>query len=92
MMMNRLLIALTLILAPAAAFADKQAADSCAASLQPGPKAIYDGTVANLGSGQKAGEVMKGQVIELVKSGKVQKTSAKSDAQAAGQCLKLLKS
>jgi hypothetical protein len=90
--MNRVLIVLALVLAPAAAFADKQAAATCAGSLQPGAKAIFDATMANLGSGQKALDVMKAQVTQLVKAGTVQKSSARADAKAAGDCLKLLKS
>jgi hypothetical protein len=90
--MNRTLVALFLILTPAVAFADKQAATTCAASLQPGPKAIFDATLANLGSGQKVQDVVKTQVTELVKAGTIPKSSAKADTQAAVGCLKLFKS
>jgi hypothetical protein len=91
--MVRIAITLLLILSPAAAFADKEAAAACAAGLQPQSRAIFDATLAKLGAGtgEKPGEILKAETIALVKAGTLPQDGAKTAAQEAGACLKMFK-
>jgi hypothetical protein len=89
--MFRMSILLLLALTPTLAFADPQAAMSCAAQLQPGAKAVFDGTIAGVRSGTQAKEALKATRASLIQSGTITQASAQSDVQSAVACLKLLK-
>lgn len=89
--MVRISIALFFALSPTFALADMQAARSCAADLQPGAKAIFDGTLASVRSGSKPKEAIMSTRAELIKAGTISQADARTQVQAAVACLKLLK-
>ena len=93
--MARIAIILALMLLPATAFADKQAAMSCANDLNPGARNVFDTTLAKMrGGGQGGGgggggggaEGIKAEMAAMVKAG-----TPRQDVQAAAGCLKMFK-
>jgi len=68
----------------------KGKASTCAAGLSKDAKAIYDATAPQVGSLATLRETVVEQTRSLVMAGKIGQTSAKSSAQAAGECLALL--
>ena len=84
-------LTLMLLLAPSLAFADKKAADACAAGLSPDAQQIYAAAAPGfVAAADKQAEV-KGKVQELVLGGKIDRGSARANAMSAGGCLKKLR-
>jgi hypothetical protein len=68
----------------------KAAGDACAQKLPPESRMIYDATVKNLGNAASIKDVVTTQTRALVMQGKVQRSSAKSSAEATAPCLELV--
>jgi hypothetical protein len=79
-------------LAATAALADKQAADSCASGLTPESKVIYDSVAPEVTAETNLRDVVTSATRSLVMKGDVERSSAKTSAEAAGACLEKLKS
>jgi hypothetical protein len=73
-----------------AASSGKGKASTCAAGLSKDAKAIYDATAPQVGSLSTLRETVVAQTRSLVMAGKIGQGTAKSSAQAAGECLALL--
>ncbi len=87
----RTILALALILlAPASALADQNAADACATGLSAAPKQIYEGTLAENPTAATARDIVVAQTKKLVSAGKLSMGDARSAGQAAGNCVKML--
>ncbi len=74
------------------AWADEKKAQSCAQSLQGEPKLIYDVSAAAVAAGGDVKDTLESKTRSLVMDGKVTRSSARASAEAAGSCLKLMKS
>lgn len=68
----------------------KGKASACAAGLSKDAKAIYDATAPQVGSLSTLSETVVEQTRSLVMAGKIGQGTAKSSAQAAGECLAML--
>jgi hypothetical protein len=68
----------------------KDKASACAAGLTKDSKTIYDATAPHVGSLANLRDTVVAQTKQLVMSGKIAQVTAKSSAQAAGQCLEML--
>jgi hypothetical protein len=68
----------------------KDKASACAAGLAKDSKTIYDATAPHVGSLANLRDTVVAQTKQLVMSGKIAQVTAKSSAQAAGQCLEML--
>lgn len=75
-----------------AAYADRTAADACAAGLSPDAKAIYAATVGQVVGGGDVRTVVTDTTRSLAMSGKIDRGAARGNAEAAGQCLAQAKS
>jgi len=84
-------LTLMLLLAPSLAFADKKAADACAAGLSPDAQQIYDASAPGFAAAKNPQAEVKGHVQALVLGGKIDRGSARDNAMAAGDCLKKLR-
>lgn len=73
------------------AFADTMNSETCAASLTPTGKAIYEAVAPSVEADTNLKELMKKKVRPLVMKGKLKRKSAKANASLAGKCLLLLK-
>jgi hypothetical protein len=73
-----------------AASSGKGKASACAAGLSKDAKAIYDATAPQVGSLATLRETVVEQTRSLVMAGKIGQGTAKSSAQAAGECLAML--
>jgi hypothetical protein len=82
---------LVLILAPCCASADTAAATSCADVLSGDAKAIYAAAAPGIKTADDPRAFVKSKVVELVESGRIGRFSARSNAQAAGDCLRMLR-
>jgi hypothetical protein len=80
-----------LVLLPAAASADRQAADTCAAKLRKDAAAIYSASVAQFSTGANVGDIVRSVTRGMVRSGNLTRSDARPAAESAGACLKLLK-
>jgi hypothetical protein len=85
----RPLLIAAFLAAPAAALADQQAADSCAAALPAEARAIYDATLPQALAGAALRDAITAQTRALVGAGQVKRLSARGSAEAAGKCLQL---
>jgi hypothetical protein len=72
-----------------AAYANRPAADACAAKLTPDGKAIYAATMAGKPTQDTLRSVMEHQTRGLVMDGKVSRDKARDNAKAAAECVKL---
>jgi len=79
-----------LVVAPAA-FANQAAGDACAASLTPDGKAIYAGVMGAGNSGDLR-TLVTDTARSLVMSGQIDRGNARTNAEAAGQCLEQARS
>lgn len=75
-----------------AASADQKQAQSCAGGLQGEPKIIYDASAPAVAAGGDVKATLESKTRSLVMDGKVARSSARTSAEAAGTCLKMLKS
>lgn len=89
MHMVKLTLVLTLISSPA--LADRKSADACAARLPEDAGAIYKSAVGQVGPDVDNKSIVRGIAENMISAGKLSMISARSAAQAAGQCLKKLK-
>lgn len=80
------------LLAASSAFADTKKAQSCAGSLSPESKTIFEASAADVNAGGDVKSVLESKTRSLVMDGKVARSSARTSAEAAGNCLKMLKS
>lgn len=88
---NRILIAALLsLVAIAPARADQAAANACAAALPAEAKLIYDKALPGATAGGALKDVIRSAAMSLVKGGELSRSSARSEAEAAGACLKKL--
>lgn len=85
------LITFAVALLPATALAGKVEAETCAASLSPPAKQIYDATAPNVTATSNLRQLVTEETRALVRSGKVSRADARANARAAGQCLQQLK-
>lgn len=84
--MRTILIA-ALLIVPASALADQNAANSCAAALSKDGKTIYAAVGPSYKPGTDLRALMEAQIPGLVRAGKVERSSARSNAVAAAECL-----
>ena len=89
--MRCLNLAAALLLISSPAFADRKAADACAAGLPENSAAIYNAAIGQIGPGVDNKAIVKGITQDMVAAGMLSMLSAKSVAQAAGECLKKMK-
>jgi len=89
--MVRTIFVAVLALAPTLALADQKAADACSGALVPDAKLIYEAAAPDFASAPDPKAEVKAKVQELVTQGKVGRFTAKSNAMAAGDCLKKLR-
>jgi len=75
----------------ATAFGDKMNPETCAASLSPTGKTIYDAVAPYVEAETNLKKLLKKKVRPLVISGKLKRKDAKENALLAGECLLLLK-
>lgn len=76
---------------PAAAFANQQAADSCAAKLPKNPAAIYSASVTQISPDSDIRAIVTNVTRGMVMNGDLSRGDAKPAAEAAGACLRLLR-
>ncbi len=88
--MKKFLLIIATGLGASPAYADRGAADACAAGLSANSKAIYAAAVGQVHPGADNKAIVKGIVENMVSSGQLGMLNAKSEAQAAGVCLKKL--
>lgn len=69
-------------------FADRAAADACAAKLNADAKVVYAAVIGSVRPGIDLAEVVKSKTRDLVLSGKLSRSNARPAAEAAGPCLK----
>jgi hypothetical protein len=81
-----------MVLCVSSAHADPKKAQACASTLAPESKAIYDVSAADVAAGAEIKATLEAKTRALVMDGKVVRSSARSSAEAAGTCLKILKS
>jgi hypothetical protein len=84
-------IAAMLLVVPLQAFADSAAAAKCRANLDPQARLIYDKVLPLVTPTTVLRDVIKQQTRSLVIAGKVERSTARDSAQAAGQCLLMLR-
>jgi hypothetical protein len=70
--------------------ADRKAADTCAATLAPISKEIYERTIANNPTPDTGRDIVVAETKKLIAEGKVTVGEARPHAEAAGECLMLL--
>ena len=73
------------------AFADEVKSDTCAASLSPTGKTIFEAVAPSVQAETNLKELLMKKVRPLVLSGKLKRKDAKANASLAGECLLLLK-
>lgn len=88
--MLKIALAFALMFVTSPAFADRQSADACSASLSPDAKSIYDAAVGKMRAGGDNRATVKEITESMVSSGQLSMFSAKKTAQAAATCLKML--
>ena len=84
-------ITLAVVLLPTPALAGKIEAETCAASLPSPAKLIYDASAPNVTATSDLRRLVTQETRALVRSGKLDRADARTNAQAAGQCLQQLK-
>lgn len=85
------LILLSTLLFTTPVWADPKKAQSCAGSLQPESKLIFEQSAADVSAGGDIKSILASKTRALVIGGKVTRSTARPSAEAAGECLKLLK-
>jgi len=73
------------------AFADTMNSETCAASLTPTGKTIYEAVAPFVEAETNLIKLLKEKVRPLVMSGKLKRKDAKANAPLAGECLSILK-
>lgn len=80
-----------ILLAPTCASADSAAASACAASLTDDGKAIFRAAAPGIRSVNDKYQFVKGKALGLAAAGNINPFAAKGNAEAAGECLKLMR-
>lgn len=88
--MGKLKITIIAALLASPAFADKKMADACAADLSPDSKAIYMAAVGKMRRGADNEAVVTAITMNRISAGKLNPLTARTIAEAAGDCLKKL--
>lgn len=88
----RLTFAFALSLLATSAWADVKQAQSCAGNLTPESKMIYDASAPDVSAGGEIKSIVESKTRSLVMGGKIARANARPSAEAAGACLKMLKS
>jgi len=88
------LVAATIVslLGMSAAIADQKQAQSCVAQLSTESKLIFEQSAPDVTGGADIKSTLESKTRALVMAGKVARSDARPSAEAAGNCLKLLKS
>lgn len=86
----RLLLLLVLSMLPAAARADQAAAAACSAKLSSDGQLIYTKVAPTMTPKTDIREALTGVARPLVMNGTMSRDAARSAAEAAGECLKLM--
>ncbi|HQS10848.1 MAG: hypothetical protein B7Y12_19065 [Rhizobiales bacterium 24-66-13] len=84
--------ALSLCLVSTSVFADRPAANKCAAGLAADSQAIYAAAAPQIKPGVDARAVITSQTKSLVMSGQINQGTARASAEAAATCLKMINS
>jgi hypothetical protein len=80
-----------LVVLPVAAHADQAAANACAANLSPNGQMLYNKTAPTMKPTSDIKDALTAQARPLVMNGTLSRDAARAAAEAAGECLKLLK-
>ncbi|MBU0582206.1 MAG: hypothetical protein KKB66_02410 [Alphaproteobacteria bacterium] len=88
--MRTLMIPALLLSMTAVASADRQAADNCAAGLDPAAKTIYDETMSSNPTPATAKDIVVSEVKKQISAGTLTMSQGKAAGEAAGVCLKML--
>ncbi|MFG1465400.1 hypothetical protein V5F77_21185 [Xanthobacter sp. DSM 24535] len=88
----RTIAALSLCLVSTSVFADRPAANKCAAGLTTDSQAIYAAVAPQMKPGVDARAVVTAQTKSLAMSGKINGAMARDSAEAAATCLKMINS
>ena len=83
--------ALALLVSATAAYADRAAADQCAASLQPNSKMLYDKSLPAVLSGTSVKDALTSSARSMVLGGSMSRDIARPAAEAAAPCLEKLR-
>jgi hypothetical protein len=70
-------------------FANRAAADKCAARLSSDAKLVYTATVSSVKPGADLKDIVRSKTRGLVMAGQLNRGKARNAAMAAGNCLKL---
>ncbi|MFH1556280.1 MAG: hypothetical protein ABII76_15720 [Pseudomonadota bacterium] len=84
--------ALSLCLVSTSVFADRPAANKCAAGLAADSQAIYAAAAPQIKPGVDARAVITAQTKSLAMSGQINGATARASAEAAATCLKMINS
>ncbi len=76
---------------PVAAHADQAAGNACAANLSPNGQMLYSKTAPTITPKSDIKDALTAQARPLVMNGTLSRDAARAAAEAAGECLKLLK-
>jgi hypothetical protein len=87
--MIRLIVAAVLICSASAAHADEAAANSCAASLRPQARMVFDAVMADPKPAVPLRRVLAKTLADLVYGGRLPLGEARSAAEGASECLRL---
>lgn len=90
-MLTRTAILALLVALPAAAQADQAAATACASQLSKDGRTIYDKAAPTVTAKTDIKDAVTGVTRPLVMNGTMSRDAARPAAEAAGECLKLLK-
>jgi ABC-type transporter MlaC component len=82
---------LVMALATFCARADTATATSCADGLSADARTIFDTTAPGVKTADDPRAFIKTKVVALVEAGRIGRFSARSNARAAGECLKMLR-
>jgi hypothetical protein len=85
------LVIATVSLSAVPAFANRAAADACAAKLPANAKLIYAAAIGGVTPDAKLEDLIRSKTRSLVMDGKIARGDARPAAEAAGTCLKQAK-
>ena len=88
--MKKIALVFLIALAPAMALADQTSSTQCRGKLNANGKLIYDKSLPLATPDANLRDVVTEQTRALVEAGTIPMFSARSNAEAAGKCLKLL--
>ncbi|MFG1422282.1 hypothetical protein [Roseixanthobacter liquoris] len=88
----KMIAALSLCLVSTSVFADRPAANKCAAGLGADSQAIYAAAAPQIKPGVDARAIITAQTKSLAMSGQINGGTARASAEAAATCLKMINS